>query len=305
MALEDMFEYKSFDYVKEYCKSIKVNERNNFRDDVCILVIGHLKYIEEMVQFYSSLKNVVFAVDEDEDDKKINLLKENKIEYFLAKKPTHQGYGNVNLQCSSSYQGAKYLLNKGFKYMIRMRSDQIIVQISELINKFNFTKVGFFSATKLSDGFGQPYKLDDYNLDLKVSLWNDYFLAISNKFFNNSKLTNNYLLDYCITGPISELLLMFDFVDDTCNHFHKSSLHGHFGCSHASAEHKIYLNYLVKKNMKLDNTIKQLKDNHFFLMDCLTSNKIDFLMIKQNYNNWSVAMPLQPDLYFSHLHGSY
>ena len=59
MALEDMFEYKSFDYVKE-CKSIKVNERNNFRDDVCILVIG--QYIEEMVQFYSSLKNVVFVL---------------------------------------------------------------------------------------------------------------------------------------------------------------------------------------------------------------------------------------------------
>ena len=79
---------------------------------------------------------------------------------------------------------------------------------------------------------------------------------------------------------------------------------GHTDCSHTAAEHKIYLNYLVKNNMSLDNSISTLKENHFFLMDCLTTHNIEFLMLKQNYHDWSVAMPLQPEIYISHKHGS-
>ena len=118
-----------FEYVKNYCDTTSISERNNFNDEVGIAIVGHVRHAEEISYFYKGLKNVVFIVDHDADANLVNKLKESGINVIENTRPTNTGFYNVNPQCSSSYAAAKYLKSIGKKYMIRMRSDQIILQL--------------------------------------------------------------------------------------------------------------------------------------------------------------------------------
>lgn len=264
-------------YINDYVNSNSLEFRNNFNDDVAIVIIGHLSHIDTLILFYKGIKNVIFVVDETEEPSKIERLKDNGfiVEINEVKKII-SGYGNVNYQCTSSTIGILKSKEMGYKFVLRMRSDQIILQLKDFINKMNFTKLGFFAYIPQEVPYhGNPNygEATEYILE-KNSL----------EGVNTEKLKYSYLMDYCITGEINDLLILFDYYED------KRIL--------APAEHKLLVNFLTKKNLDLDNSFEVMKNKFNFFLETLIENSIDFIMIKQDYNNWSFCLKHDsPNLY--------
>jgi hypothetical protein len=251
MSWEQYRKYYSAEYVRNYVNSVSLEERNNFSDDVNIMIIGHLTHLDILIDFYKGIKNVLFVVDDSEEQYKIDALIENGFEVIILNVPSFSGFGNVNKQCASSMLGANYLNDRQRKYCIRMRSDQFIVQLHAFINKFKFDKLGFFSYVNSPD---------------------------------TGTVDGGYLMDYCITGPVVDMLDLFDYQESTI--------------INRPAETKIVETFLTKRNMENNHTFTNLKTLFYFFLPILEENNINFLMVKQDYHDWTVAMPLQPWLYW-------
>lgn len=272
--MNHLFDYKSHDYIKNYCQNTDLEIRNNFRDDVFIVIAGYQTYQKDLIEFYKKIKNVIFVIDEDESNEIKNNISKNEFEYIIAKVPQNRGFGNVNIQCASSFQGVMRAKERGAKYVLRMRSDQIMIKFHEFIQNQNFDKLGSICVAlneprrNRSDNFEYVnYKLSEH-------------LNYSKDF---SKLGTNYILDYCLSGPVDDLLTMFDYCENDQ--------------IYAPAEHKLLINYLMRKKIPLDNSINNLRNLFSFMLPIFLNKDIDFLSIKQGYHNWKVAMPLQPDIY--------
>lgn len=263
-----------WDDIKSYCDTVSIEERNDFSDDVHIVVIGHLTYIDKLIYFYKGIKNVLFVVDEDSDPMDINKLKDLGFEVLVV---SHKGsgYGNINLQCTSSLSGAKLLKDKGIKHMIRMRSDQIIVELHKFINNHKFDKLSFFSYIDCEQ-FGNGCQFRDTT--------EAYLKNVLSGVDKKVNYNNNYVMDYCITGPVDDMLKMFTYYEDEPRT--------------VPGEHKLLLNYLLSTEMDIDNSFDYISKNFYFLLETFTKHEIRFLMFKQNYNNWSVCLKQDsPNLY--------
>lgn len=273
-------QYKyDIEFVENFLTINSVESRVNYTDDICIVVIGHLNYIDILIKFYKGLKNIIFVVDDTEDEDKIEKLKKNNFVVLIneVSKIDYNGFGNVNFQSTSSFIGAEYVKSINKKYLIRMRSDQIILQLSDFINNFNFDRLGFFAYInntnpdgRLIDGFQEV---------------NEILTAKYNKEINDNNLSYNYMMDYCITGPVDDMIKIFSY-------FEKTQIQ-------APAEHKLLLTYLGESGKKFDNTFDYMKENFNFILKTLKENNIDFLMLKQDFNNWTVCLTQDsPNLYF-------
>lgn len=266
---------KNLDYIKHFIILNLPQVRNNFRDDVWIVVAGHLTFIDELIIFYKGMKNVLVVVDSKEDIAKIKKLEINNIKYIDSQTPSNCGFGNINLQTVSSLDGMEYLKRQGVKYAIRIRSDQLIVQMHDFINAHKFDKI------------------DSICICLNTPQHNpqDNFFGLIKKFCIDNNIpknvkcdfTTNYILDYCLTGPVEHLHEMFQYKEE--EHFY------------APAEHKLLLTYIYRTNKSLTNSIDFLRENFVFFYNTLKENNIDFLSLKQNYHNWTVAIGIQPWLY--------
>ena len=257
-------------YVKNYCDSTSLESRNNFRDDVYITVIGHLNYIDNLIYFYKGIKNVLFVVDSTSNTEHINRLQD--IGDVLVVQQNNSGFGNINYQCVSSAAAAEYLSKKNVPCMIRMRSDQLILQLEKFINKHKFDRLSFLAyinqnSPHYTSGFDQLNKM---------------FMEMGN--YETHNLNYNYVMDYCISGPTEDMNKMFTYRE-------KSNFV-------APAEHKLLLSYLLNSNLPLDNSFEFLSTQFYFMLKTLTNEQIDFIFFKQNYNNWSVCLKQDsPDLY--------
>jgi hypothetical protein len=269
------FQYFSTDYILNYCNKTNLEIRNNFTDDLYIVVIGHLRHLNDLIIFYKGLKNVIFVVDKTETENNINILKTNGFTVVVSDTPNFNGFGNVNFQCQSSIDGAKYVKSVGGKYMIRMRSDQIILQIQDFINNFNFDKLGFIAYFNQSRPAPDAYDFNGFNFN--------YFTKF-NRLKSLENLNYCYLMDYCISGPVDYLIDIFDYYENKP--------------IPAPAEHKLLMTYFLKKEMDYDNSFENIKKHFYLMCGTFVENHIDFIMIKQGYHNWTVAIPLQPNLYY-------
>jgi hypothetical protein len=266
----------SLKHIEDYCNNNNLTDRSNYRSDVCIVVIGHLSYLDTLIKFYKGLKNIVFIVDDSEDASKIDQLKNNGFEVIIneVSKLPNNGFGNVNFQCTSSKIGVQYATVKGYEYVIRMRSDQIILQIDRFINNFDFSKLGFLAYINNTN----PHYVEGFHTI------NNMLSKKYNVDLDTSNLSYNYLMDYCITGPIEKLTTLFNYIEQEK--------------IEAPAEHKMLITYFCENNLKLDNSFQNIKNNFNFILECLRKYEIDFLMLKQDCNNWSVCLVEDaPDLY--------
>lgn len=274
MNIESQFKYYSDSYVREYVTVTPLSDRNAFDDEVNIVIIGHLTHIDILIDFYRGIKNVLFVVDNTESLDKINRLKENGFEVLILNTPAFNGFGNVNFQAAASLLAAKHLHESNRKYCIRMRSDQIILQLHAFINNFKFDKLGVFSYV-----YQEVPHPGSYDFDLVNKILSEKY----NVDLTQNNLCACYLMDYCISGPVKDMIEMFDYYEsDTIV---------------APAEHKLLMTYLCRTKKYLDNSLEGIKKHFYFMLPTLVEHDINFLMIKQGYHDWTVAMPLQPWLY--------
>ena len=87
-----------------------------------IVIQGPTNYYEQVISCYKDISNVVWSTWIDEPKNNIDHIKNSGIEVILNEKPTIPSFLNVNFQAISTYNGVKYLENKGITEVLKIRS---------------------------------------------------------------------------------------------------------------------------------------------------------------------------------------
>lgn len=77
-----------------------------------IVIQGSTGYVNEVIDLYKGIPNVVFSTWEDEPEENIQLIKSKGIDVIQSPKPSIAGKFNINLQALSTFAGVQYLKNK-------------------------------------------------------------------------------------------------------------------------------------------------------------------------------------------------
>ncbi|MFG1592804.1 WavE lipopolysaccharide synthesis family protein [Halobacteriovorax sp. CON-3] len=145
---------------------------NNDDSDVAIVVQGPLLLKRNFT--YRSCSNLVKAFPksllilstwEGEDEETIGKVRGLGFIVLLNKLPKDSGLGNVNYQISSTYAGAEYAKTKGAKYLLKIRTDHIILK-NNVLNFFkNMLNTFDLKLLTLSEN---SYEMDPYRLGDRV-----------------------------------------------------------------------------------------------------------------------------------------
>jgi len=260
---------------KEGCPCPNCIERNSFSDDIYVVIQGHTEHIGEMFTNYRGYKNIIWAFDDTESMRDYSLMANTRINPVVVKRPINPGFGNVNLQSVSTVAGLKHAKKLGAKYCIKIRSDMVFSPLHEFINKADFSRLGFLAyVTNQSHHFEKPMETIQKYIDSSVALHD----------INSENITRNYLMDFCVIGPVDQLISFFDYTElpDV-----PPMEDGTFNYIPSPAEFKYLLNYLRKEGYDMDTRKESLKKIFNFFLPVLEENDIDLISIKNNYSNYA------------------
>lgn len=261
---------------KEGCPGECCIEKNAFRDDVYVVIQGHTNHMGELFGQYRGYKNIIWVMDDTSSLRDYSLMANTRINPVVIKRPNNPGYGNINLQSVSTVAGLKHAKKLGAKYCIKIRSDMIFSPLHKFIDIADFSRLGFISyVTFPYDSFEKPME--------SISPYISNFIKL-NKIESPHNLSKNYVLDFCVIGPVDELISFFDYTEfpDRDPDVADGKLHGNIP---SPAECKYLLNYLLKKGYEMDNSIEGLKKRFNFFVSVLEEHKIDLISIKNDYSN--------------------
>lgn len=261
---------------KAGCPCPNCIEKNSFRDDVYVVIQGHTAHIGEILESYSGYKNIVWAMDDTCSLRDYGLVHDTRINPVVVKRPVNSGFGNINLQAISTVEGLKYAKELGAKYCIKIRSDMVINPLHKFINSCDFSTLGFLTYVS------NPYN----HFDKPFEPINKFINSFA-KFYDikEHNITRNYVTDFCLTGPVDDLILFFDNAEEPDNPSTEAI--------QAPAEFKFLLHYLRRSKYKLDTSKEYLKKNFNFFISILEEKGIDLISIKNNYENYSNLRKLQ------------
>lgn len=255
---------------KKGCPCENCVSKNMFDEDVYLIIQGHTSHLGEMIANYSGYKNVIWAIDDTDNMRNFGLISSSSINPVVVSRPLSPGFGNINLQSISTLGGLWYAKSLGAKYCIKIRSDMVMKPLETFINACDFSTLGFLA-----------YVTNPYNhFDKQFEPINEYINAFTSFYdIKEHNITRNYVTDFCLTGPIDDLISFFDHVEEPDN----PSAEG----VQAPAEFKFLLNYLRNNGYKMDTSVEYLKKNFNFFISTLEEEGIDLISIKNNYSNYS------------------
>jgi|TARA_R110000824_G_scaffold130618_1_gene292581 hypothetical protein len=255
---------------KERCQCENCINKNTFDDDVYIVIQGHTAQLGEMIANYSGYKNVIWAIDDTDNMRNFDLISSSGINPVVVARPLNPGFGNINLQSVSAVGGLRHAKDLGAKYCIKIRSDMVMKPLETFINAYDFSTLGFLGYVT------NPYK----HFDKPFEPIDEYISGFANFYdIKEHNITRNYVTDFCLTGPIDDVISFFDYVEEPDNPSAEAV--------HAPAEFKFLLNYLRKNGYKMDTSREYLKKNFNFFISTLEEEGIDLINIKNNYSNYS------------------
>ena len=260
---------------KSGCPCEDCVEKNFFSDDVYVVIQGHTEHLGEILANYRGYKNVVWALDDTSSMREYGLLHDSRINPVIVRRPSNPGFGNINLQSVSTVAGLKHAKNLGAKYCIKIRSDMVFSPLHKFINNVDFSKLGFLSyVTHAYESFEKPMET--------VAEYIKNFVAL-HKIKDSTNITRNYVMDFCVTGPVDDLISFFDYTE-----LPKATKIAEGGkLVPSSAEYKYLLNYLWKNAYKMDTRKEYLKELFNFFLPVLEKHKIDLVSLKYNYMNYA------------------
>ena len=88
-----------------------------------VVIQGSTGYVNEVIDLYEGIPNVVFSTWKNEPEENIQLIKSKGIDVIQSPKPQIVGKFNVNLQALSTFTGVQYLKNKGVTEILKIRND--------------------------------------------------------------------------------------------------------------------------------------------------------------------------------------
>lgn len=219
-----------------------------------ICIQGSTTYFKELADNWSKWPNVVFSTWDDEDPKAIEYIRSKGINVLLNKKPLIPGYINVNYQVLSTFNGLKFLQDRGVTCALKIRGDHTISDVKSFLELLYPRKMAFIALSNINVRRDITYELG---------------------YIHEG---HDYPSDNVIYGNINDMLAMFNFQTDRNYKVPPEAL--------------ILYNYLVMNGYKVDFSFEYLQHLgiSFFLRECLNKGiKINWLKKQQEltklYNN--------------------
>lgn len=113
-----------------------------------VVIQGSTGYVNEVIDLYKGIPNVVFSTWEDEPEENIQLIKSKGIDVIQSPKPQIAGKFNVNLQALSTFAGVQYLKNKGVTEILKIRNDLKPNNVELLLNLLKGKSLSFLAICK-------------------------------------------------------------------------------------------------------------------------------------------------------------
>lgn len=203
-----------------------------------IIIQGPTNYCKQVIPCYKDIPNVVWSTWVDEPVENIEFIKQY-VDVVLNEKPTIPSYLNINFQTHSTYNGAKYLENKGVTEILKIRGDVLVNDLNSFLKLLNGKKMAFLAIAKEGARKDLYYELvyshysHDYPVDLVIygstqNIINSFNFTIE----NFTQIPPEALIAYhFLEGIEKEFILTYD-------HFIKNDVY-------------FYLNDCVENNIKL------------------------------------------------------
>jgi hypothetical protein len=206
-----------------------------------VVIQGSTGYVNEVIDLYIDIPNVVFSTWENEPEENIQLIKSKGIEVIQTPKPLVSGTFNINLQALSTFAGIQYLKNKGVTEILKIRNDLKPNNVKLLLDVLKGKSLSFLAICKPNV---RPMYYD--------------LIYIHNSF--------DFPVDLFIYGTTKNLEKCFDFqVEEELN---------------VPPEALIAYNYFVNSNLdfRLDYDTFIKNGISFFMNECLENNiKVEWL----------------------------
>ena len=210
-----------------------------------VVIQGSTGYLNEVIDLYIDIPNVVFSTWENEPEENIQLIKSKGIEVIQTPKPLVSGIFNINLQALSTFAGIQYLKNKGVTEILKIRNDLKPNNVKLLLDVLKGKSLSFLAICKPNV---RPMY---YNL-----------VYIHNSF--------DFPVDLFLYGTVESLEKCFDFQIE--------------GELNIPPEALIVYNYFVNSGLdfRLDYDTFIKNGISFFMNDCLKNN-IQVEWLKKGY----------------------
>jgi hypothetical protein len=113
-----------------------------------VIIQGSTGYVNEVIDLYKDIPNVVFSTWKGEPEENIQLIKSKGIEVIQSPKPTVSGTFNINLQALSTFAGVQYLKSKGVTEILKIRNDLKPNNIKLLLDVLKGKSLSFLAICK-------------------------------------------------------------------------------------------------------------------------------------------------------------
>jgi len=189
---------------KNGCSCKDCVTKNSFDDNIFVIIQGHTKHIGNILRSYRGYKNIIWVLDDHCSLKHYDIINyQSHINVCVADVGDFGGFGNVNFQTKSTIAGVKYAKSLGAKYCIKIRSDMAFSPLHKFINNMNFDKLGFlYHAVQGFFDYDKP----DYSVHQYKKSFIDYY-----ELEGNHNIDSCYPCDFCVTGPVDEVIDFFDW----------------------------------------------------------------------------------------------
>jgi hypothetical protein len=194
--------------------------------DTTIVIQGPTNYYKEVLKNLSSNQQYVWSTWDNEPDENLNQISK-EIPLIITSKPNNVGTSNINLQCTSSFNGIK---QSNTQFIFKTRSDMVfdnIDKLLEIISKNNKT------LSFIHYGMYMNYR--------QVCDWFSFGNLENSKIFWNYKSKDNHY-------PPPETRLTNNYIEKSKETFENFNFFNHL-----TKEFDIYW---IKKNLQLSNFYK-------------------------------------------------
>jgi len=196
---------------------------------IYLVIQGHTKFIDEVLENVKNVENVIWSTDEDSPQEDLEKIKNSNIILAITPKPSYNGYGNVNIQINSTMNGLELAKSLGATHAIKLRSDLIFTNPKKFIETYNFDdkihQMAYCQHTPLCINLVNHYP--------NLPKW------IEENYPNLIKDTcdYNYVADFSNLGPIDEMINFWSLPNENFE-------------NRNPAEFKLTLRYLKLKGYK-------------------------------------------------------
>ena len=179
---------------------------------VCVVIQGPTTFYKEILESLDlTCADYVWSTWEDEDSFSIEQISK-VIPVIKSKKPFFSGFGNVNMQTVSSYEGMRNLDND---FILKIRSDIKVSSFKKMIDVFlKSEKLSFLCLHDIPNGikYAVDYISFGPNEQMK-EFWNFFSLERSYQIPAEIQILKSYARKQ--TSNEKDCLLSFDyFLDD-------------------------------------------------------------------------------------------